>query len=112
VFAASLHHMPLIDTLRTARHILQPGGRIVIVGLARQTRSDLLRSLTSLALNPLIGVLRHPHRAHRVPDPMQAPTAAPAESFNEIHRAADSVLPGIRMRRRLFWRYTATWVKP
>jgi hypothetical protein len=43
---------------------------------------------------------------------MQAPTAAPAESFNEIHRAADSVLPGIRMRRRLFWRYTATWVKP
>jgi len=112
VFVASLHHMPLHATLHEARTALRPRGRIVIVGLAREAPSDRWRSLVSLALNPVMGLLRHRRRADARPQNMQAPTADPAESFDEIRDVARQVLPGVRMRRRLFWRYTASWVAP
>ena len=109
VFVASLHHMPLVETLRCAKQSLRSGGWIVIVGVARETCADTTRSMLSLVLNPLVGLVRHPSRATGTLLHMQAPTAAPVESFEEIRRTARDVLPGIRMRRRLFWRYTATW---
>jgi hypothetical protein len=43
---------------------------------------------------------------------MRAPTTQAGESFDEIRAIATEVLPGIRMRRRLFWRYTASWAAP
>lgn len=111
-FVASLHHLSLHRALERARHALRPGGRIVIVGVAAETRSDAFRSLVSMLLNPLVGLIRHPRRATGTPPHMRAPTAQPHESFPEIQRIARAVLPGIRMRRRLFWRYTAVWTAP
>lgn len=111
-FVASLHHMPLRTALQDARAALRPGGRIVIVGLARETPRDALRSGASLLLNPLVGLIRHPKRATRAPAHMRAPTAGATQSFDEILAIASEVLPGIRMRRRLFWRYTACWSVP
>jgi SAM-dependent methyltransferase len=112
VFVASLHHMLFAEALRRARMNLRPGGRIVIVGLARETPADTPRSLISLALNPLVGLLRHPRRAELPPSHMRAPTTAADDSFDEIRHIAQTVLPGICLRRRLFWRYTATWTQP
>ncbi len=111
-FVASLHHMPLRPTLVQAQAALRPGGRIVIVGVARETDRDRWRSIASLALNPIIGFLRHPARATALPASMTAPTAEATETFEEIATVMSEVLPGIRMRRRLFWRYTAAWVAP
>ena len=112
VFVASLHHMPLRSALEQARAAVRPGGRIVIVGLAREDSQDALRTGLSVVLNPLVGLIRHPTRAAGVPARMQAPTAAPAETFAEIRDVASTVLPGVKMRRRLFWRYTAHWSAP
>lgn len=111
-FIASLHHLPLYSALERARLALRPGGRIVIVGVARETRADAFRSSVSLLLNPLVGLIRHPRRATGTPPHMRAPTAQPRDSFPEIQRVAREILPGIRMRRRLFWRYTAVWSAP
>lgn len=112
VFVASLHHMATEEALSAARASLRPGGKLVIVGVAKESRGDALRSCISLALNPLIGLIRHPARATSVPVHMQAPIAEPSESFSEIRALARESLPGIRMRRRLFWRYTASWSAP
>ncbi|WP_100365814.1 class I SAM-dependent methyltransferase [Diaminobutyricimonas aerilata] len=112
VFVASLHHMPLEPSLIAARDALRPGGRIVIVGVARESRGDTVRSLVSLALNPLVGLVRHPARVEHPPPHMLAPAVDAVESFEEIRAVAERVLPGIRMPRRLFWRYTASWVAP
>lgn len=112
VFIASLHHMPLRETLLKARTALSPGGRIVIVGVARETSVDVTRSLISVVLNPLVGLIVHPRRALVRPTSMTAPVAAPRESFDEIRAIAQDLLPGIRLRRRLFWRYTAVWAAP
>lgn len=111
-FVASLHHMPLHAALQDAREALRPGGRIVIVGIARETSKDALSSGVSLLLNPLVGLVRHPSHAVTVPPPVQAPTAEATQSFEEIRAIARDMLPGIRMRRRLFWRYTASWEAP
>ena len=109
VFVASLHHMPMEETLRRARDAVRPGGRVVIVGVARETPGDSVRTWASVLLNPIIGLIRHPTRATQTPAHMAAPTAEPEHSFDEIRAVAETVLPGIRMRRRLFWRYTAHW---
>ncbi|WP_425460921.1 class I SAM-dependent methyltransferase [Lacisediminihabitans profunda] len=66
-FIAVLHHLPLAETLRAARAAVRPGGRLVIVGMSRETRDDWRGSLISLLLNPLIGAVRHPGRAKSVP---------------------------------------------
>jgi SAM-dependent methyltransferase len=112
VFVASLHHMPLRPALLAARAALRPGGRVVIVGVAGESPGDALRSGISLVLNPLIGLVRHPTRATQPPAHMRAPTSAADQTFDEIRGIADEALPGVRMRRRLFWRYTATWTAP
>lgn len=112
VFVASLHHMALRPALRSARKALRPAGRIVIVGLAQETSEDSLRTIVSLVLNPIIGFIRHPKRATRPLIEMRAPTAPVSDTFDEIRAVAHELLPGIRMRRRLFWRYTAVWTAP
>jgi hypothetical protein len=35
-----------------------------------------------------------------------------AESFEEIALTAERILPGARLRRGLFWRYTMSWTAP
>ncbi len=112
VFVASLHHMPLEPTLRAARNALAPGGRLVVVGVCKDTAADLPRDLASLVLNPIIGLVRHPKPAASTPVSMRAPTAEASETFDQIGAVARRLMPGIRLRRRLFWRYTAIWTRP
>ncbi|MGN8048113.1 class I SAM-dependent methyltransferase [Curtobacterium sp. 22159] len=111
-FVASLHHLPLTPALEAARSVLRPGGRLVIVGLARETPRDLPWSIASVLLNAGVGVLLHPRRAVAPPESMTAPTTMPLLTFGEIQTVASRVLPGIRMRRSLFWRYRAVWSAP
>jgi len=111
-FVASLHHMPLRETLQAAKAALRPDGRLVIVGVARETHADTWRSILSMLLNPIVGLIRHPARAAQLPTNMGAPTAAPQETFEEIRDIARAELAGVTMRRRLFWRYTAVWRAP
>ena len=83
----------------------------MVVGLARrESRLDLAWDLASVLLNPLVGVLKHPRAAVPSPDPF--PVADPALSLSEIRAIATSMLPGARLRRRLFVRYTLVWEKP
>lgn len=108
-FVAVLHHLPLEATLKQARELLRPGGRLVVIGVSGESRADLPWSIASLLLNPVVGAVLHPRRATELPPQMTAPTAMAMESFEEIARTAESILPGARLRRGLFWRYTLSW---
>lgn len=112
---AVLHHLPLEAALRHAADLLTPGGRLLVVGLARpDTVTDFVWDLMSSLLNPLVGMVRHPQPVTEPVDdggpplPMRDPT----ETFAEISRTARRVLPGARLRRRLFFRYTLEWTRP
>lgn len=111
-FVASLHHMPLEPTLTAVRAALRPGGRLVVVGRYRDTPADRYHSWASLALNPLVGLVRHPRRATALPPHMTCPVREPQESFDQIAATVRTVLPGARIRRGLFWRYVAVWTAP
>ncbi|MFI2754464.1 class I SAM-dependent methyltransferase [Cellulomonas sp. P22] len=106
---AVLHHLPLSEGLDAARAAVAPGGRLVIVGLYREERTDTLLSTVSLVLNPIVGLVRHPRRAAGQPENMTAPTAPASDSYRQIKEALRAALPGVRVRRGLFWRYTAVW---
>ncbi|SNX88639.1 hypothetical protein SAMN06272735_9118 [Streptomyces sp. TLI_55] len=42
-------------------------------------------------------------------DSMTAPTRPADMTFDDIVRETRNVLPGARLRRHLFWRYTLVW---
>jgi SAM-dependent methyltransferase len=110
---AVLHHLPLAPTLRELRACLAPGGRLVIVGCYREDRAArLIADLPAILANPVVGLIKHPTRASTTPVHMTAPTAEPQETLACIRAAAEQELPGARIRRRLFWRYTLTYDAP
>ena len=113
---AVLHHLDLEDPLTRIPQLLAPQGRLLIVGLARpDSLADLAFDVVSGAANPAMGILKHP-RAARRPQPARdgqpvMPMKDPATSLAEIVTAARAHLPGSRVRRRLFFRYTLRWDK-
>jgi hypothetical protein len=45
--------------------------------------------------------------------PYQSPVIwPPAMTYRQVRRLAERVLPGVRYRRRLYWRYSLVWHKP
>lgn len=111
---AVLHHLELERALQTLRGLVAPGGRLLVVGLAKVTSaSDLAIDLVSAVANPLVGLWKHPAPL-RVPAPPhdpEMPVRDPGESFAQIRDAACRLLPGARVRRRLFFRYTLEWTR-
>lgn len=104
---AALHHMDATAALTRMRELLRPGGRLVIVGLARsRLPADAPIELAAIVVNAgyrlTKGHWRHP-----------SPTAwPPPETYASMRRIAARVLPGARFRRLLLWRYAIVWTKP
>lgn len=104
MFVASLHHLPLRETLHKARHMLTPGGEPAIVGLSA---NKSVADWTWAALcTPAARVGSWLHRETRN---IGVAVAEPRESLAEIRRAADDVLPGAVIRRGVNYRYRLLW---
>lgn len=112
---AVLHHLDLDNTLAQIPRLLAPGGRLRVVGLARvNSQADLAVDLISAAMNPVMGLIKHPLALPHGPAAGQPamPVKDPATTLAEITAAARIHLPGATLRRRLFFRYTLRWDKP
>ncbi|MEU1951717.1 class I SAM-dependent methyltransferase [Nocardia rhamnosiphila] len=110
---AVLHHLPLVAALRELRESVAPGGRLVIVGCFRAAcLVDGIAALPAVVANPVMGMIRHPAPAEALPPHMSAPVADPRETLAEIRAAVAAELPGARIRRRLFWRYSLVYDAP
>ncbi|WP_217169914.1 bifunctional 2-polyprenyl-6-hydroxyphenol methylase/3-demethylubiquinol 3-O-methyltransferase UbiG [Streptomyces sp. AC512_CC834] len=110
---ATLHHLPFTEALDAFRRHLAPGGTLVVVGLFRpQTATDHVLGATAAPLNAATGWLKNGGRRVPRPTSMTARTRPADMPFSDITEAARTVLPGARLRRRLFWRYTLTWSRP
>ncbi|MGW7508241.1 class I SAM-dependent methyltransferase [Streptomyces massasporeus] len=107
---AVVHHLPFTRALEAFRDRLAPGGTLVIVGVARErTPVDHLLGVASIPLNIVMALLKNRGRTAPRPVSMTARTRPADLTFTEIAREARAVLPGVRLRRRLFWRYTLVW---
>ncbi|MCO6003419.1 class I SAM-dependent methyltransferase [Actinoallomurus purpureus] len=104
---AVIHHMDFTSALTRMAELLRPGGRLVIVGLARE-RTPWDRACSGAAL-PAVMVL---DRLYGKTDPPGMPMVEPEMSWGQVRRDALRLLPGARFRRHLLWRYSVCWRKP
>lgn len=103
-FVASIHHMDLRASLRTARQMLTPTGEIAVVGLsANKSAADWVWAVACLPFAHIGS------RIHRETPDIGLVMTDPAESLGEIRRVADEVIPGASVRRTLYYRYLLRW---
>ncbi|MDX3663793.1 class I SAM-dependent methyltransferase [Streptomyces sp. ID05-26A] len=110
---ASLHHLPLREGLTRLSELTRPGGLLVVVGLyLTATRADKAMELVTLPANALVGLAKATRGDGGKPHDPEMPVVMTAPTLNEIRAAAREILPGARVRRRLFWRYSMVWHAP
>lgn len=110
---AVLHHLDLEPALERSKHLLAPEGRLLIVGLAAvETTMDRIWDTASAVTNPVIGMVKHPWPSPADAAPPRLVMKDPTTPLAEIRAAAERVLPGARIRRRLGFRYTLEWTAP
>lgn len=105
---AVIHHVGFGAALAAVERLLSPGGRAVIIGLAR-SRTPLDWTLGAAGIP---AAYWHRRRNGGKGHPESMPVKDPAMSWGEIRRDAQRLLPGCRFRRHLLWRYSLTWDKP
>uniref|UniRef100_A0AAU3H3M2 Class I SAM-dependent methyltransferase n=1 Tax=Streptomyces sp. NBC_01401 TaxID=2903854 RepID=A0AAU3H3M2_9ACTN len=110
---ATIHHLPFAQALMCFRRHLAPGGTLVVLGLYRaRTPVDHLLGAVAVPANLAMGRLKNKGRPSARPVSMTARTRTEEMTLDEIVRGAGDVLPGARLRRRLFWRYSLVWRSP
>jgi ubiquinone/menaquinone biosynthesis C-methylase UbiE len=102
----SLHHMDFAAALTTMARVLRPGGRLAVIGLAAdKSLADLFATAPGVPVNLVYrGLYRQGESG--------APIMDPDMSWREVRVAAARLLPGVRYRRHLLWRYSLLWRKP
>jgi SAM-dependent methyltransferase len=105
---ATLHHMDARVGLGRLRDLVAPGGVLVVIGLARP---DLPKDIPVEAAALIVSLVRpRPNTADGTPEfPIVWP---PPERYGTMRRLANELLPGVRWRRLLHWRYSLVWRKP
>ncbi|OIJ89340.1 SAM-dependent methyltransferase [Streptomyces sp. MUSC 14] len=104
---AVVHHTRFGDAIGALTRLVAPGGRLVVVGLARN-ETPLDRAISACGLPASLAYARV-HGGKRSPADM--PMEDPPMHWGEVREAAHRLLPGCRYRRRLLWRYIAVWDK-
>ena len=103
---AVIHHVPLEVVLSRMSALLQSGGVLAVVGLAiNRSPVDFAVSAASIPVN-------HLYRMQMGSWESPAPIKRPELNYSEIKSASRSLLPGVDVRRRLFFRHTLLWRKP
>jgi ubiquinone/menaquinone biosynthesis C-methylase UbiE len=101
-----LHHMDFAAALSAMARALRPGGRLAVVGLAANgSPADYLIGAPGIPANLF-------YRAVRGHGESGAPVKDPEMTWAQVHATARDVLPGVRYRRHLLWRYSLRWRKP
>jgi SAM-dependent methyltransferase len=102
----ALHHMDFAAALGKMAATLRPGGRLAVVGLARDgSRAEWIIGGAALPLDWYYKLTRGERNSG-------APIMNPDMSWSQVRATARRVLPGVRYRRHLLWRYSLLWEKP
>jgi ubiquinone/menaquinone biosynthesis C-methylase UbiE len=116
VSIATVHHLPLAETLARMKSALRPGGVLMILDLVGGRR------LADLALECVAVPASMAHRLAltgrlRPPKPIRDAWDAHGKTdrystISEIREVCRVQLPGASIRRHLYWRYSLIWKKP
>jgi ubiquinone/menaquinone biosynthesis C-methylase UbiE len=102
----ALHHMDFGAALGKMARLLRPGGRLAVVGLANNgSAADWVIGAAGLPAD------RYYKRTRGEGHP-GAPIMEPDMTWAQVRKIAARLLPGVRYRRHLLWRYSLVWTKP
>jgi len=111
----TLHHLPMEDILRRIRKALKPGGVFVCLDLyQRSSLTDLLFDSAAYPASLFLTLIKTGK-----PRPPREVREAYAEhgktdtylALPQIEQMCADILPGARVSRHLFWRYSIVWKK-
>jgi SAM-dependent methyltransferase len=116
VSIATFHHLSLEKLLPSLTTALKPGGKLIILDLIQHENIlDRLSDLIAVPLNWLWQILKNRNIK-------QSPEAQAAwrehsrtDKFLTLSQVRDiysKSCPGVKIRKHLFWRYSAVWEKP
>lgn len=108
IFVASLHHINEADGISKAKRILKPNGRLIVVGCA-QPKSALDFLVEGLRVLP--AKIGSHVNGERNGGSNGCPIKKPSLSLTEIRKIARRELPGVKIRRGLYYRYLLIWTK-
>jgi 2-polyprenyl-3-methyl-5-hydroxy-6-metoxy-1,4-benzoquinol methylase len=102
-----LHHIGLALGLERMTELLRPGGRLAVIGMAA-TRSPI-----DLGFDLAGAIATRLHKLTKTHWETSAPKIWPIpHSYGHERRIARRLLPGVRYRRHILWRYSLVWTKP
>ena len=118
----ALHHLPLEEALERLAGALRPGGTLVAIALPRR---ELVREWPvevvawvgqRVMVLALLGARCLPGRRNLLAKDGEGPAMPmvldPELTVRQVRQRAATVLPGVRVRRLLYWRYLLVWQKP
>jgi 2-polyprenyl-3-methyl-5-hydroxy-6-metoxy-1,4-benzoquinol methylase len=116
ISTATAHHLPFGWLLEFAREKLRPGGKLLLLDLARASSvTDFIvwgfAALSNILLNLLKNGARRTHTPHAAEAWKKHGEHDHYMTMREIRAFASETLPGIVVRRKLFWRYALIWTK-
>ena len=110
---ATLHHLPLRETLERIKSLLKPGGRLLILDLYRaRTPLYYLFCAAGVIANPFMKMTRAGHNSEELRKAWAE--HGPLDrylSIQEIKIASQEVLPQARLRWHIYFRYSLIWEK-
>lgn len=121
VSISALHHMPLDEVLPVLARAVRPGGVIAAVALPR---TDLIQELpVELAAaigHRMFGIVFRMLRARgrgnwyavEATHDVMPVMLDPPLTTRQVRAQVAAILPGARVRRLVFWRYSLVWRKP
>jgi len=112
---ATLHHLPLRETICKLKDSVKPGGLLLVLDLFEP--AGLRDQLLNVAAMGISGSLRLVHNK-RLKPPKEVRAAWEAHGktdsyprMQELRNLCASTLPGAQIRQHLLWRYSIVWQK-
>ena len=112
---ATLHHLPIGETLLKMKGALKINGTLIILDLFQAERlSDILTSALAVPANIILksintGRLREPREVRKAWAEHGRRDSYP--TLSQVRQICTSVLPGAKVRKHLLWRYSMIWKK-
>lgn len=113
---ATLHHLPLHETLEAAKRALRPQGVLLVLDLFRtQGLADKLVAAVAIPISVALRLAKR--RRLREPRALREAWRVHGEhdrypTLREVRRVCAKTLPSAEVRRHLLWRYSIVWRKP
>lgn len=106
VSVATLHHIDAALGLTRMADLLEVGGVLGVVGLARSRIADLPHDALGAVATRVIGRRHGGHWEHSAPI-----VWPPPDTYRKVRRIVTRVLPGAVFRRHVLFRYSVVWTK-